>query len=258
MENKLKESQYPIIGVIGGLGPYAGLDFVSKIFSNTKAVKDQDHLDCLLVSCPGIIPDRMTYLLSQEGENPAYGMFESAKRLHAAGVRYASVACNTAHGGLIFSLFCEMVKESLPGLTIVNMLETCAAYCKNKKRLGLLATIGTHNTRLYQEYFNANDNYELLEPDDQGKKSIHEAIFNENFGIKAHSYNIKSEARERIREEINNFIKKGAEAVILGCTELPLAVDPSEFSIPLIDPGLLTARKLIELAAPEKLKEVIS
>ena len=253
MENKFKESQYPVIGVIGGLGPHAGLDFVRKIFTNTIAGKDQEHLDCILVSCPSVIPDRMTYLLSKEGENPALGMFESARRLHAAGVHYASVACNTAHAGLIFSPFCEMVKESLPGLTIVNMLETCAAHCKNKRRLGLLATIGTHNTRLYQEYFSGNNNYELLEPDDQGKKSIHEAIFNDNFGIKAHSYDIKPEARERIRVEIQNFIEKGAEAVILGCTELPLAVEPGDFNIPLIDPGLLTARRLIELAAPDKL-----
>ena len=258
MENKVNESQYPIIGVIGGLGPHAGLDFVRKIFTNTKAEKDQEHLDCILVSCPSGIQDRTAYLLSKKGDNPALGMFESARRLQKAGAHYISVACNTAHAGQIFSPFCEMVRDFLPGLTIINMLETCAAYCKDKgrfKRLGLLATIGTHKSGVYKEYFRANDKFDLLEPDNKGQKSIHEAIFNENYGIKAHSDNIKPEARERIRVEIQKFIEKGAEAVILGCTELPLAVEARDFSIPLIDPGLITARKLIELAAPNKLLE---
>ena len=255
MENKLKESQYPIIGVIGGLGPHAGLDFTRKIFTNTKATKDQDHLDCLLVSCPSVIPDRTTYLLTKEGENPAIGMFSSAKRLHDAGVSYASVACNTAHAGLIFSPFCEMVKKFLPGLTIVNMLETCAAYCKNIKRIGLLATIGTHNSRVYQEYFSENNNFELLEPDSEGQKIIHDVIFNEKYGIKAHSDEIDPIVSERIGVEIQKFVDRGAEAVILGCTELPLAVKPSNFTVPLVDAGLVTARKLIELAAPHKLVE---
>ena len=185
-------------------------------------------------------------------------MFESARRLHKGGAQYASVACNTAHASQIFSPFLAMVKDFLHGLTIVNMLETCAAYCKDKKRLGLLATIGTHKSGVYKEYFSANNNFELMEPDDQGQKSIHEAIFNKKFGIKAHSYDIKPEARERISQEIHKFIERGAEAIILGCTELPLAVKVRDFTVPLIDPGLITARKLIELAAPEKLMEANS
>ena len=88
-----------IVGVIGGLGPYAGLDFVKKIFSNTRATTDQEHLDCILVSCPSIVADRTSFLLENksEDENPALGMFESARRLYLAGVRIACVACNTAH-----------------------------------------------------------------------------------------------------------------------------------------------------------------
>jgi aspartate racemase len=94
----------PFIGVIGGVGPYAGLDFIRKIFSNTIASKDQDHLNCLLISCPSIIPDRTEFLLQGNGENPAYGLFESARCLYIAGVRYAVVACNTAHSCRIFPL----------------------------------------------------------------------------------------------------------------------------------------------------------
>lgn len=246
-----------LIGVIGGVGPYAGLDFVREIFANTKAVRDQDHLNCMLISCPSIIPDRTGYLLSGDedaGENPAFGIFESARRLYLAGARYAAVACNTAHSDRIFGPFCAMVKEALPDLTIVNMLETCAAYAKELPHintLGLLATKGTYKSRVYHEYF--KEDLKLIEPETPGQEKIHEAIFSEQFGIKSHSQPVTSRAADTFSHEILRLIDRGAEAVILGCTELPLAVHPQNFSVPVIDPGLLTARKLIALAAPEKL-----
>ena len=263
----MPNEKQPLLGVIGGVGPYAGLDFIRKIFMNTNAVKDQDHLSCILVSCPSIIPDRTAFLLQNEGEseNPAFGMFESAQLLHKAGVRYAAVACNSAHSERIFSPFCEIVKKSLPGLEIVNMLQTCASYAKTslakesstgeKIRIGLLATIGSHKSRVYHEYFREEDNFQLLEPEEDGQEKIHSAIYSEEYGIKAHSLDIKPRALDIISREISRLIERGAKAVILGCTELPLAVQSSGWNAPIIDPALVTARKFIELAAPEKLKE---
>ena len=250
------EQKNPVlVGVIGGIGPFAGLDFMRNIFNNTRAVKDQEHLDCVLVSCPSIIPDRTEFLFSTtETENPALGMFESAKKLHAAGVSYAVVACNTAHSGRIFKPFCEAVQKSLPGLTIVNMLETCASHVKkslNGKRIGLLATKGTHKSRVYYEYF--GDCFELIEPDEAGQEKVHEAIYSKEFGIKAFSQPVRSLARQAVTREISVLVGRGAQAVILGCTELPLAVQPEEVPVPAIDPGLIAARALVALAAPEKL-----
>jgi aspartate racemase len=252
-----------IIGVIGGVGPQAGLDFVQKIFANTRAKKDQDHLNCILVSCPSIIPDRTGFLLKSANvqsakENPAFGMFESARRLYLAGARIAAVACNTAHAGKIFSLFCSMVKESLPDMEIVNMLETCAAYAKKTKisRIGLLATIGTYKSRVYHEYFREKDGFLLIEPDSAGQNNIHEAVYNKDFGIKAQSQKITPEVTEMINHEIIVLVERGAEAIILGCTELPLAIQSLNCFVPLIDPGLITARRLIALTAPEKLQDL--
>ena len=247
-----------IIGVIGGVGPYAGLDFVKKIFSSTRAVKDQDHLNCILISCSSIIPDRTGFLLQgkNEEENPAFGMFVSARRLHLAGVRIASVACNTAHAGHIFKPFCDKVKESLPDFEIVNMLESTALFVKEVlhiNSLGLLATLGTHKSRVYHEYFKEDDGLHLIEPDENGQEKVHDAIYNKDYGIKAKSDQISSQAKGQICDEINKLIDRGAKGIILGCTELPLAVDPSDFSLPLIDPGLIAARRLIALTAPEKL-----
>ncbi|MCL2007433.1 MAG: amino acid racemase [Treponema sp.] len=242
-----------IVGVIGGMGPHAGLDFSKLIFANTKAKTDQEHINCMMISCSSLIPDRNTFLLYDKGDNPAHGMFESARRLYLAGVRFAAVACNTAHAGKIFSLFLSKVREELPDLIIVNMLETCALGSSKYKRLGLLATIGTHESKVYHEYFTP-DKFELLEPDAQGRERIHRAIFDESFGIKAHSNEIKDEAVALIKGEMYALAERGAEAVILGCTELPLAMrGEAGFEVPFVDPALLAARRLVELVAPERL-----
>lgn len=248
---------FPLIGIIGGVGPFAGLDFIKKILSNTRAVKDQEHINSMLISCSSLIPDRTEFLLNDDGrENPANGMFRCARSLYKAGVRHASVACNTAHSSRIFSPFCAKVAESLPGLTIVNMLETCAAFVKNElhfTRIGLLATKGTYKSAVYHEYFKKADGFELIEPEERGQDKIHESIYSEKFGIKAYSQPVKPQAKNTIIYEIYRLAERGVEAVILGCTELPLAISSDDFTLPVIDPGLLTARRLLSLIAPEKL-----
>jgi aspartate racemase len=243
-----------LIGIIGGLGPFAGLDFVQKIFRNTKALKDQDHIDCMLVSCASIIPDRTEFLLGKESENPALGMFESAKKLYAAGVRLAVIACNTAHAERIFKPFSMMIQEALPDFTVLNMIKLCADYVKEKlpacSTIGLLATKGVYASGVYQEYF--TDGFKLLEPDAEGKERIHNAIYNKDYGIKTCSSPVHSKAHAIVIKETVDMKHRGAEAIILGCTELPLAVQEA-MEFPLIDPALIAARALIGVVAPAKL-----
>jgi aspartate racemase len=252
----------PLVGVIGGVGPYAGIDFLEKLFLNTCAVKDQDHISCMLVSCPSLIPDRSEFLLGKipEEKNPAHGMFSCAASLYKAGVRSVAVACNTAHSSRVFSPFQEMVRESLSGLTVVNMLETCASFVKTNclsRRLGLLATLGTYKSGVYHEYFREEDGFTLIEPEEQGRIKIHNAIYDEDSGIKAHPRPVKARIKNVVLYEAYRLVERGAEAVILGCTELPLAIRQDDMSVPLFDPALLTARALIQIAAPEKLVPLV-
>ncbi|GHV62080.1 aspartate racemase [Spirochaetia bacterium] len=249
----------PVIGVIGGVGPYAGLDFVRNIFDNTRAVTDQEHLNTVLISCPSLIPDRTDFLLNKhdEKDNPAYGMFACAKMLYDAGARFVTVACNTAHAAPIFGPYSAMVAEKLPGLTIVNMLETCASYVREAlgfTRIGLLATRGTHVSGVYREYFKAAEGITLLEPDNEEQEAVHDLIYNKEYGIKAHSSPVSPRAKETLSKAILTLAGRGAEAVVLGCTELPLAVEKkADFPLPLLNPALIAARRLITLADPGKL-----
>jgi aspartate racemase len=250
----LEKKRNPLIGVIGGVGPYAGLDFVRNVFNNTQALKDQEHLNTLLVSCPGIIPDRTKYLLDEEPENPSGGLFESAKILYAAGARHAAIVCNTAHSDRIFMPFCDMVKAAMPDMVIVNMLRSCADFVKKKypeiKTLGLLATKGTYRSRVYGDYFKTAEGFSILEPEMPGQNRIDEAIYSVDFGIKAHSDPVQAKACNILLYEGFRLLDRGAQGLILGCTELPLAVDPTDFSVPVFNPSFLCARELIKLTAP--------
>ncbi|GHU43659.1 aspartate racemase [Spirochaetia bacterium] len=248
----MPEKQKKIIGIIGGVGPYAGIEFNKHIFdATTDARKDGDHLSTVLVSCPSMVPDRTKYLLGEESENPAAGLFQCAKMLDAAGAAYISIACNTAHSKQIFNVFSKMVAESLPKIVIVNMIESCKLYLqKNYKyinRIAYLSTIGTIKSRVYHEYFTADDGWTLLEPDTKGRKNVHDAIYSEDYGVKAFSNPVKTEVRKIFQNEIEKLVKEGAQAVILGCTEIAFGINANDFQIPILDPAKITAARLAAL-----------
>ena len=94
----------PLIGIIGGVGPFAGLDLQRKILEQTVAAADQEHLPVISVSWPGPIADRTEYLLGRVPENPAYAILEQLRLLAAAGATVAGIPCNTAHAPAIFDV----------------------------------------------------------------------------------------------------------------------------------------------------------
>jgi aspartate racemase len=227
------------------------------MFNNTLAKRDQDHVNAVLVSCPSLITDRTKFLLGEESESPVSGLFESAKILHQSGATYAVVVCNTAHSDRIYQPLCDRVANELPGLTMVNMLATCADWVRHNlaaRKIGLLATMGTYTSRVYREYFPESEGFELMEPEQRGKERVMDAIYSLDYGIKAHSDPVMARACNILLYEGFRLAEHGAEALVLGCTELPLAVKASDFPIPVLDPGLLAARELIRLADPEKLR----
>jgi aspartate racemase len=118
-----------------------------------------------------------------------------------------------------------------------------------------LATKGTYKSRVYHEYFKAGDGFSLLEPELPGQDRISEAIYSLDFGIKAHSDPVQAKARNILLYEGFRLLDRGVQGLILGCTELPLAMNPADFSAPVFNPGFLTARELIRLTFPSSLTE---
>lgn len=218
------------IGIIGGMGPLATVDLMKKIIDKTPAEKDQDHIHIIADDYPRI-PDRTAAILG-EGEDPAPFMIESAKRLETAGADILAMACNTAH------YFYDKIQQSV-GIPIIHMPKEVAKYAYDKqiKKVGLIATIGTITTNLYQQNLE-NLGIECLLPDEENQKLVMEGI-----------YAIKAGDLEKGRELLSSVAKKlsdlGAEGVIAGCTEVPLVLSTTE-ELLVIDSTDVVAQKLVE------------
>ena len=239
------------IGIVGGVGPSAGVDLASKIFRHTKASKDQQHLNLFLTSCPSLIPDRTAYLL-EGGDDPAPGMQKCMEILKNCGATAIGVCCNTAHSPRILS------RIAFPeGVEFINMIDrTCGEISSRygKAKVGLLATLGTTKTGIYDEYFAKYENLELVKPEMETVKAVHDAIYNPSYGIKA-TMPVSAKSRQVLEDAVNQLKSKGCKAVILGCTELPLAFEgESSFNgTDLVDPTDVLACSLIRAVEPEKL-----
>ena len=240
-------SEKGLLGIIGGVGPYAGLDTFKALLDASHAERDQDYPDILVASCPSRIPDRTRWLLNREGPNPAYGLFDSAERLYAAGVRTLMIACNTTHAEPIFSVLSALVREKLPDLDIVHLIQSCADHIARDtahRKVGLLATKGTHANKVYENAFLRYPDITLIVPDEALQARVMDAIYSPNFGIKTFSSPVRAEAIAILKDTVGALKERGAEAVILGCTELVLALPHGE--LPLVNPVETAVRKMLE------------
>ena len=251
------------IGIIGGVGPYAGLDLNKKVFDNMQTNgTDQDYLDVYLVSQPSDITDRTLYLRNEESTNPAEGLFRAALKLNEIGAAVIAIPCNTAHSIKIFDRVKELMSLAGCKAKLLNIVEETHKFLEenhsNIKKIGLLGTMGTYDTKLYENYFNKMGKFELINPTSDGKNSVHNAIYDLNFGVKAVSSPVTREAKDLFKKEIDSFLENKVESVILGCTEIPLAFENETFykKALLIDPTNILARALIKYSDEKYLKSI--
>jgi aspartate racemase len=248
-----------MIGVVGGVGPYAGLDLNNKIFEQTIADTDQDHLSVILLSDACSIPDRTGYLLGDIGENPALGIVDILMKLEAIGATVACIPCNTAHAAPIFDAIKRELDERSSRLDLVHMVDEVTAFVQrhvpNVGRLGILATTGTVRSNVYGESLR-RAGYEIVYPEIQMQEEfVHPAIYDRAYGIKARPNPPHEEARRRLEVAARQLIANRAEAIVLGCTELPLAFRQRTIDqIRVIDANLVLARALVGRVAPDKLR----
>jgi aspartate racemase len=248
-----------IIGVIGGMGPYAGLDLVDKIFDQTDAHSDQEHLPVALLSYPGRIIDRSAFLSGNEPMNPGDAIAEIALQLDRLGAVVAAMPCNTAHAPPIFDRIIERLEEAGASLEFLNMIDETVRFIRQEqpdiRRVGVLSTMATYEQGLYSKRLKAAG-LEAVLLDEQAHEALaNQTIFSPEFGIKSFSNPPTERARENLLKAIALLKQQGAEMVIMGCTELPLAVPEAEVDgVPLIDPAAILARALILRTHPERLR----
>ncbi|MGG5902862.1 aspartate/glutamate racemase family protein [Sphingobacterium daejeonense] len=248
-----------MIGIVGGVGPLAGVDIVKKIIEETNARRDQDHVPVLLSSQSHRIPDRTEYLLGKEPINPGIAISEIALELEKAGATVLGIPCNTAHSPRIFDVIQELLQNNGSNVQVLHMVAETAKFIKEhfpEANVGVLSTIGTRNTGLYKQVIE-EFGLKCIEPNDTLQNKVHAAIYDETYGIKAFSSPVTNRAHDQLVAAIQELKGEGAQVIILGCTELPLALREKSYSgLPVIDPNRILARALINAVDPGKLNPV--
>jgi len=242
--DKVPESDQKIIlGIFGGMGPEATADLYHQIVRLTPAETDQEHIPTLIYSLPQV-PDRMASIRNQDSSIVPY-LVEGVTRLENAGASFIAIPCNTVH----YFYDCMQDAVSIP---IIHMIRETVQEVKQHypdlKRVGLLATTGTLESRLYEDELVKNG-YQVILPDDAVETEL---VMKAVFGIKAGSD--KQTNEDLLAEAGNHVIHKGAELIVLGCTEIPLAFNPSRVDVPVVNATQVLAERSIQLYQEMKKK----
>ncbi len=224
-----------IIGIFGGMGPDATVDFYKEIIRITPAKRDQEHIPVIIYSLPQV-PDRTECIKKHDDSIIPY-LKEGVKRLEYAGASFICIPCNTAH-----YYFDHMQSEvSIPILHMISeTVEKIKRENPSVKRVGLLATIGTIESCVYEKIFKQSG-FDLIVPE----------IEVENEKVMRAIYGIKSGRNDEViknllKDGANHLIERGAELIVLGCTEIPLAFDSGSISIPVVNATRVLAEAAVK------------
>lgn len=233
-----------LIGLIGGVGPWAGLDVHRKILEECRYEQEQECVSVLHLSYPGKYTDRTDYILGKAAINPAYSFIEELRSLENSGVDAAAIVCNTAHAAPILRVLATWLEGS--SLHYLNIIEETQRQLEHDgiRTAGLLATLGTYRFGLYSDGYSGT----IVSPAAHTQEKIHAVIYDPAYGLKTH-YPVTTEQQlEDVRIAAFELMDRGAEALILGCTELPLLENAfREWKIPVYDPNRILAKRLVEV-----------
>lgn len=196
------------MGILGGLGPMSGVYFCELLTEHTKADCDRQHLDFLL-SSRATTPDRTDFILGRSSEDPSVVMIEEVNKLIAAGADRIVIPCNTAH------YFYERIARA-SSVPVINIIRQTVDFCQQNgiRTVGVLATEGTIRSGAYAEECR-REGISYLTCSEEEQAIITELIYGQ---IKKG----KTPDVEAFRAVSDALKRRGAEAIILGCTELSL------------------------------------
>lgn len=222
------------IGVIGGMGPAATVDFFAKLIAATAATRDQDHLRILIDNNPRV-PDRNA-AIAGVGPSPGPHLAEAARALERAGADCIVIACNTAHA---FQGDIEAA-ISIPLLSMIDATAD-AAMARGAQRVGVLAADGCRRARLYQNAFAARA-VEALFLGDEAQLDFMALLYRIKAG------DVGEDVRRRMAGMALSLNARGAGAVIAACTEVPLVLSPDTLAIPIISSTDALVARAVEFA----------
>ena len=199
-----------MIGILGGMGTQAGLDFCNKLAKLNKGKTDQQYPLFVLYNKSNI-PGRPENL--HKYNKVLKSLLAGCKFLEKSKCRFIVIPCNTAH-----YWFDDLQKKTK--IPIISMPKEVYAHsiktCKKNSKIGILATEGTLKTGVYNKFFDKK--FKLINPNKSIQKN------NVNKAIKFVKMGKIKEAEKAVRPAVNALIKMKCNKIILGCTELPIAI----------------------------------
>ena len=243
-----------MIGILGGMGTQAGLDFCNKLAVLNRGKIDQEYPLFLLYNKSNIpgrpesigsqtknLLNKSTNKTSREKYNKVLkSLLKGCKLLEKNKCKFIVLPCNTAH------YWYDDLQKKI-NIPIINMPKEVFKFtkknCKKNSKVGLLATEGTLKTGVYKKFFDKD--YQMIEPSQQIQKlSVNKAIKLVKMG------NVKAAAKA-IKPAIDSLIKMKCKKIILGCTELPIAIfafksfENVKSSKVFLDPNLILAQSAL-------------
>ena len=244
-----------MIGILGGMGTQAGLDFCNKLAMQYRGKIDQDYPLFFLYNksnipgrpesigkTTGILTNRFENLSSKKKyEKVLKSLVEGCKKLEKAKCKFIVIPCNTAH------YWYDDLQRKIK-IPIINMPEEVFKHakknCKKNSKIGLLATEGTLKTKVYDKMFNKQ--FQLFFPNNRLQKN------NVNVAIKDVKMGNVKKAAKVIQPAIKYLLKNKCKKIILGCTELPIAIfafksiKTAKSSKVYLDPNLILANSTVK------------
>ena len=245
-----KNTHKKILGILGGMGPYASLDLYQKILELTPAQTDQDHLHIILDSNSDV-PSRTEAIL-KDAQDPVPEILHSLRKLEAASVDLIAIPCHTSH--YYFSSFRSAIKTP-----VINMVECVASHVatnfSNVKYVGVLGSSATMLSGMYQKELLKYGFQPLVPSKSAQDELVSQAIYAEK-GIKA-GYKSK-ENTQLLLEACDVLIARGAEVIISACTEIPLVINNENSAAPFIDSTSVLAQVCVNaMLMPDVFEDVV-
>ena len=221
------------VGVIGGLGPEATLDFFAKVLRHSKAAKDQDHIHLIIENNPKT-PNRNDAIAGR-GPSPAPALAAMAVALERANADFIVMACNTAHA---FETDIRAVL-SKPFVSLIDeVVDEARRLHPTVKRVGVLATQGSRDANLFAPAF-GKFGIDVVQLEEQSQTRFMALLYNIKSGDRSKDV---CASMQKLGEEL---VAMGADIIIAGCTEVPLVLRNGDNTKALIDSTDVLAKRSV-------------
>jgi aspartate racemase len=228
------EKQEKIVGIIGGMGPDATVDILKRIIRLTPAKDDIDHIHCI-VDNNSKVPSRIKALIDGGSEPPGPHLAIMGQKLEQWGADFLIIPCNTAH------YYYQDIKDavSIPVIHLIDVVVSKFVQSHPQlKKVGIAASTAVLLTDLYKKRFHAHG-IEVLYPDDLYQQKLLDVIKRVKAGETVDA------VTETISTIFNHITEKGAEVIIIACTELSVVCGEMPFRM--IDAAEVLAQETVDV-----------